>query len=132
MKKNCSFFILILILSSLQWGMAGRSGQYDEEAREMERQEKLQKKAAKKYPMKQTAAGQVSDAAEEAGESAEEDAEEEVGKLESAKRGTEKVLNSTVKGAVKVATLGYGDAEHYQVQEPEKGTDEPTKIKIKI
>ncbi len=55
-----------------------------------------------------------------------------VGTLEGARKGSEKVLDNTVKGVSKVATLGYGEVKNYEIQEPEKGKDEPTKIRIKI
>ena len=41
-------------------------------------------------------------------------------------------LPRAVKGAVKVATLGQGDLQSYEVVEPEKDTDDVTKITIKI
>lgn len=52
--------------------------------------------------------------------------------VEGVNRGTEKLLDHTVKGAYKVATLGKGELHSYEVVEPEKGSGEPTKIKIKI
>ena len=52
--------------------------------------------------------------------------------VEGVNKGTQKLLDNTVKGAYKVATLGRGELESYEVQEPEKGSGEPTKIKISI
>ena len=52
--------------------------------------------------------------------------------VEGLNRGTEKLLDHTIKGAYKVATLGMSDLESYEVQEPEKGSGEPTKFKISI
>ena len=52
--------------------------------------------------------------------------------MPTARRGTQSLLDNTVKGAVKVATLGYGEVESYEVQEPEKGSGDPTKIKLKF
>ena len=145
--KPKSFFPLlavIFVLSSLalQTGMS-RRGEYDEEARAQERMEKEQRKAEKRgesrgNPLKNmaggvkqatvdSAAGFVSDTTEGTKEDA-----AVVGTLEGARKGTEKVLDNTVKGVSKVATLGYGEVKNYEVQEPEKGSDEPTKIKIKI
>ena len=46
--------------------------------------------------------------------------------------GTEKLLDHTLKGAYRVATLGQSELESYEVEEPEKGSDETTKIKIPI
>ncbi len=141
MKKQS--LILGSLLSAallLQFGMANR-GQYDEEAREAERAAKQEhkddvkthKNAVKNFAsgVKQatydSAAGLISDTAESTSEEA-----PVVGTLEGARRGTAKVLDNTVKGVAKVATLGYGDVEHYTVEEPEAGTDEPTKVRIKL
>ena len=52
--------------------------------------------------------------------------------VEGVNEGTKKLLDNTVRGAYKVATLGQGELESYEVQEPEKGSGEPTKIKISI
>ncbi len=52
--------------------------------------------------------------------------------VEGVNRGTEKLLDHTVKGAYKVATLGKGELHSYEIEEPKKGSDETTKIKIKI
>ena len=52
--------------------------------------------------------------------------------VEGVNRGTKKLLDHTIKGAYKVATLGTGELQSYEVEEPEKGSDEPTKIKISL
>ncbi len=52
--------------------------------------------------------------------------------VEGVNRGTEKLLDHTVKGAYKVATLGKGELHSYEIEEPKKGSDETMKIKIKI
>ena len=52
--------------------------------------------------------------------------------VEGVNAGTQKLLDHTVKGAYKVATLGKGDLKSYKVEEPKKGSDEPTKIKISL
>ena len=141
MHKTKAFLVFILALSLLQMGMGNRSGQYDEEAREIERQEKLDAKSAKKegrHPVKNftggvkqatvdSATGFISETSEGTVEDA-----PVVGTIEGARRGTQSLLDNTVKGAVKVATLGYGEVESYEVQEPEKGSGDPTKIKLKF
>jgi len=131
---------LVLTLSIFQAGMANR-GQYDEEAREQERLERQARKAAKAkglHPAKRFAGGvkqatldsttailsETSDSTQEEGPL--------VGPLGGARRSSGKILDSTVKGAVKVATLGYGEVDNYEIVEPEKNSGEPTKIKIKI
>ena len=45
-------------------------------------------------------------------------------------RGTEKLLDHTVKGAYKVATLGKGELHSYEIVEPEKGSGEPNRKKV--
>lgn len=52
--------------------------------------------------------------------------------VEGVNRGTEKLIDHTIKGAYKVATLGMSELESYEVQEPEKGSGEPTKFKISL
>ena len=142
MKIKQAFLILLtVILSFSNLAMARRSGQYDEEAREEERQ------AAKEQPKTKTsrtpspkrfasgikqatidsAAGLLSDTAESTRDEA-----PVVGTLEGARRGTQKVLDNTIKGAVKVATLGYGEVQSYEVEEPKKDSEDTTKIKIKF
>lgn len=139
MKKR-HFMVLLLTLALLQLGMGRREGQYDEEARELERQEKILRKAEKRErgnPVRNIAGGfkqatydSTADLISETEEATEENAV--TGALEGPRRGSEKILDNTVKGAVKVATLGYGSVDSYEVAEPKKGSDEPTKIKIKI
>ena len=142
-KKNFipTFVIMtVLTAATLQTGMA-RRGQYDEEAREQERVEKAQQKSEGKgrhiNPFKEiasgvkqatvdSAAGLISDTTESTRENP------LTGTVEGARQGSEKVLDNTVRGVSKIATLGYGEVHHYEVQEPESGKDEPTKIKIKI
>ena len=52
--------------------------------------------------------------------------------VEGVNKGTEKLLDHTVKGAYKVATFGKGNLKSYEIEEPRKGSDDTTKIKIKI
>ena len=52
--------------------------------------------------------------------------------VEGVNRGTEKLIDHTIKGAYKVATLGRSELESYEVEEPEKGSGEPTKFKISL
>lgn len=135
--KWLAFFVLTLSL--LQLGMAHREGQYDEEAREAERQEKLQEKAEHKERgnpiknffggVKQATYDSASGLVSESGQGVRESPVE--GTVEGVNR-TEKALDNTVRGASKVATLGYGEVTKYEIREPEKGSDDTTKIKIKI
>ena len=139
-KKSIFLFSLLSIALLLQFGMARREGQYDEEAREQERIEKSARKESKRTgnPVSRIASGvkeaTVDSTAGFVSETADGTTSDSliIGTLEGARKGTGRVLDSTVKGAYKVATLGYGDDPSYVVEEPESGTDEPTKIKIKI
>ncbi len=140
-RKYLALILLVTLSSSLQLGMA-RRGQYDEEAREQERQEKEQQKAdksAQKHnPIKNFAQGiketTVDSTAGLISQTAESTTEEPpvIGTIEGARKGSGKVLDSTVKGAYKVATLGYGGTPTYEVKEPESESGEPTKVRIKI
>lgn len=47
-------------------------------------------------------------------------------------RGISGFLDRTLKGSYRVATLGQSELKSYEIQEPEKGSDEPTKIKISL
>lgn len=139
--KNFKFLVLFfLTLSLLQLGMGRREGQYDEEARAMEHQEREMRKLEKKErgnPLKNIAGGvkqaTYDNATDLVSESSQGAAEGPInGTVEGVNRGTGKVLDNTVRGVSKVATLGFGEVENYEVSEPEKGTDDTTKIKFKI
>jgi len=144
-KKNS--FVMVSLLAALacaNLAMGRNPGQYDEEARAEERREKEMRKLEKQYNQREgnmaTRMGSgvkqatVDSAAGLVGETAEATRDEApiVGTLEGARRGTESVLDNTVKGVAKVATLGYGSVDSYEVEEPEKGSDDTTKIKIRI
>ncbi|MSR77797.1 MAG: hypothetical protein EXS63_06200 [Candidatus Omnitrophica bacterium] len=139
-KKHSSFLaLLVVILAASHLGMA-RKGQYDEEAREAERQEKNSgsnyqapspAEAAKNFVggMKQatvgSATGLVSDTIETTRKKTITSGNATLHEGDSA------VLDNTVKGVAKVATLGYGQVNHYEVEDPKAGTNETSKIKIK-
>lgn len=139
-KRKTTFIFLgaLVIISLFQLGMA-RAPHYDEEAREAERLEKEMKKSSSRNNPASGFAGGVKQATYDSAkdlisDTAESTATEApiVGTIEGARVGSGKVLDNTVKGAYKVATLGFGDLESYEVVEPESGSGEPTKIKIKI
>ena len=131
--------VLLISLSFTQLAMS-RRGQYDEEARQAEREERKMHKETKKNsnPAKEIVSGvkeaTVDSAAGLIADTADATATEKpvVGTLEGARRGSEKLLRHTVKGVSKVATLGYGEVDDYEVVEPAKDSEETTKIKIKI
>jgi hypothetical protein len=142
MMKTVFLILLVVGLSSLQYGMA-RKGIYDDEAREEQRLER-QRAKAEKTESRLTApatgiAGGVKQVTVDSTkgfitETAQATAEEAPvkGTVEGVSRGTERILDNTLKGAVKVATFGYGELKNYEVEEPPSGSGETTKIKIKI
>ncbi len=133
-----SLVLLTAILSLFQLAMGSR-GQYDEEAREAEKLAKIEQKLNKESqnPIKRFAGGvkqaTVDNTTDLISETAEGTREASVnGTVEGVNRGSQKVLDNTVKGVAKVATLGYGEVDNYEVVEPAKDSDETTTIKIKI
>ncbi len=140
--KIQSAFIVLLVFATipLHLGM-GRHGQYDEEARETERREKSFRKQEvheRKNPVTRFAQGVKQSTVDSATgvlgqtvESTREDAPV-IGTVEGVRKGSEKLLDNTVRGAVKVATLGMGEVSNYEVIEPEHGKDDTTKIRLKF
>lgn len=135
--KSSSIIILAVIVgaSALSMGMS-RRGQYDEEARLAEKEEKSRRNFSN--PATGIAEGVKSATVDSAGGFISETADSTregspvIGTLEGARKGTEAILDGTVKGAVKVVTLGQADVDSYQVTEPEANTEETTKITFKI
>lgn len=52
--------------------------------------------------------------------------------VEGVNRGIQKSMDHTLKGAYRVATLGTSELQSYEVEEPKKGSDEVTKVKISL
>lgn len=145
-------FTLVVMLGTLNLGM-GRNAQYDEEARAAEkaglsgdaRYERGNPITGIAGGVKQatydSTAGLLSDTAQET-----KDGAPVVGTVEGAIKGSEKVVDNTVKGVFKVATLGLGEVDSYQKEEPkhhtaygssttfgnEDDTDSMTKFKIAL
>ncbi|MDD5216688.1 MAG: hypothetical protein PHN49_11000 [Candidatus Omnitrophica bacterium] len=137
--RMCGWVLLVLSLSVSQLAMA-RHGIYDEEAREAERIAKQNRTSESEphHPLKGIASG-VKEATVDSTEGLLVDTAEGstsgnpvTGTLEGARKGTGQVLDKTVKGAYKVATLGFGDLKSYEVEPPESESGDTTKIKIKI
>lgn len=126
----------ILLTMALNTGMGRNNSQYDVEARKAEKTAKSERrlenpaagiaKGVKTVTVDSTA-GFIDETSQAAGEEG-----PIVGTLEGARRGTGAVLDKTVKGAVKVATLGQGDVDSFEVTEPEANSGETTKITLKI
>lgn len=149
--RSIGIFSMIALLAGFHLGM-GRHGQYDEEAR-------LEEKIAKEDKGFQNPATGIASGVKEAAfdstkgllDETREGARTEgpiAGTLEGVTRGSGKVLDGAVKGAVKVATLGQGDLKTYEVTPPasnavnetlyspgshsESADSDVTKITIKI
>lgn len=130
---------LVLVIAAANFGMA-RSGQYDEDARE---QEKIQKQMdqqtqvpEKRHPAKNFASGVKGMTVDNAKDALTDTAEGTISKnpvtgtLEGARQGGDKVIDNTIKGVKKVVSLGYAKDDSYEVQEAEKGSGDPAKIKL--
>jgi hypothetical protein len=127
---------LVIILGTLQLGMARRSDQYDEEARQEQKESKANRSFSN--PAKGIASGlkgatvdSTTGFVSETADATRQDGPV-VGTLEGAAKGTGKILDNAVKGAVKVATFGQADLDTYEVREPEDNSEDTTKITIKI
>ena len=140
MKKRTvlGLMALLLTVSALTMGMA-RRGEYDYEAREEERIAKINRKTE---PRTESAAhgfaSGVKDVATAPAHMLSETAEGTAGDksvdgaIGAVNTGSERLLDNTLKGTVKVATLGFGNLKSYEIEEPKAGSGETTKIKIKI
>ena len=133
------FLIAILSLALSNFGMA-RSGQYDEEARQ---QEKLQKQTAKetetpekRHPAKNFATGikevTYDNVKDTLGDTAHGTMSEKpvVGTLDGTQQAGTKVVDNTIKGVKKVASLGYAKDDSYEIEQAEKGSGDAAKIKL--
>lgn len=128
-------FALSLIVNV---GMS-RRGQYDEEARTVEKMEKEYKKSgySATQPVQDVASGvkqATYDSAKDLlSETAQGTAENPpvVGTVKGVADGAGKVLENTSKGIAKVATLGKADTSTFRVEEPEHGNEnDTTKVKF--
>lgn len=142
MKQSTFFALILCLLATSHLAMGRRQDQYDEEARALEKQQSSNEKkyempspgqAAKRFVggVKQVTVDSATGLVSGAVDGTKEDAPV-IGTIEGTRQGTSAVLDNTVKGAVKVATLGYGEVDHYEVEEPRHGTDDTQKIKIKF
>ena len=131
-------FSLILGLCILSMGMS-RRGQYDEEARDLEKMNKEMKDSgySATQPVEDVASG-VKQATYDSTKGLLEDtaaatAENPpvIGTVKGVLDGSGKVLENTSKGIAKVATLGRADTNSFRVEEPEHGNDDDT-TKVKF
>lgn len=139
MKTKSALLISILSITAIaNLGMGRNPEDYDEEAIQAERSQKEAKEGRENSMastfvggIKQATVDNTADVISETADGTRNDAPV-VGTLEGARKSTEKVLDNTVKGAAKIATLGYVENPRYEVEDPEKGTDDTTKIKFKF
>jgi hypothetical protein len=130
---------LVLIMAAANFGMA-RSGQYDEEARA---QEKIQKQTAqeteipeKRHPAKNFAKGvkemTVDNVKDTLGDTAHGTMSEKpvIGTLDGTQQAGEKVVDNTIKGVKKVASLGYAKDDSYEIEQAEDKSGDAAKIKL--
>lgn len=140
MKKNLLLALLILAAFS-SMGMA-KKAQYDEEARAMEKAAESYQSSSYDAPSPGQAAknfvGGIKQATVDStrsllGETAAGTKESPlVGTIEGARDGSQSALDNAVKGTARVATLGYGSVDQYEVEEPKTESDDLGKIRIKI
>ena len=138
MKKEC-FVALVLAMALTNLGMA-RSGQYDEDARQQEKVQKAMDQETqapeKRHPAKNFATGvkemTVDNVKDTLGDTAHGTMSEKpvVGTLDGTQQAGSKVIDNTIKGVKKVASFGYAKDDSYEVQEAEKGSGNPAKIKL--
>jgi response regulator of citrate/malate metabolism len=120
-------------------GMA-RSAQYDEDARAQEKIQKQMDQEAqtpeKRHPAKNFATGvkevtydNVRDTLNDTGEATLHE-KPVVGTLGGTQQAGEKVVDNTIKGVKKVASLGYAKDDSYEIEQAEKGSGDAAKIKL--
>ena len=138
MKKQF-LVILMIMIAAVNFGMASRSGQYDEEARLQEQAQKQSDRSLpseESHPAKNFAAGVKEMTVDNAKDALSDTAGGTIsrnpvaGTLEGARQGGDKVIDNTIKGAKKVVSLGFAKDDSYEVQEAEKGTGDAAKIKL--
>lgn len=137
-KRPLVLFILLAVV--LNFGMARRDDQYDVEARQEEKFQKQMKNETavpeKRAPMKNFATGikQVTvDNAKDALSNTTEGTMREkpvVGTLDGAEKGSEKVIDNTIKGVKKVVSFGYAKDDSYEIEQPKEGSGDPAKVKL--
>ncbi len=137
MRNDLKVF-LIIGLCVLTMGM-GRRGQYDEEARDLEKMQKdyKQSETSATRPVQDMASG-VKQATYDStkallSETAQGTSENPpvVGTVKGVTDGAGKVLENTSKGIAKVATFGRADTSTFRVEEPEHGKEnDTTKVKF--
>lgn len=138
MKKEF-LIIFVLAIAIMNLGMA-RSGQYDEEARQ---EEKIRKQMAQEtetpgrsHPAKSFATGvkemTVDNVKDTLSDTAHGTMSEKpvIGTLDGTQQAGEKVVDNTIKGVKKVASLGYAKDDSYEIEQAEDKSGDAAKIKL--
>ena len=137
--KSKFFIVLVLIAAVSSFGMA-RSGQYDEEARQQEKVQAALDQGTvtpdRVHPAKNFATGvkevTYDNVKDTLGDTAEGTISQRpvVGTLDGSQQAGEKVVDNTIKGVKKIASLGYAKDDSYEIQQAEKGSGDAAKIKL--
>ncbi|OGX11173.1 MAG: hypothetical protein A2351_02885 [Omnitrophica bacterium RIFOXYB12_FULL_50_7] len=137
--ENKILVTLVIVIAAANFGMA-RSGQYDEDARQQEKIQKQMEKETetpeKRHPAKNFATGikevtydNVKDTLSDTTGSTMRE-KPVVGTLDGAQQAGSKVVDNTIKGVKKVASLGYAKDDSYEIEQPEEKSGEAAKIKL--
>jgi hypothetical protein len=139
MKKKI-LAALVLVTAVTHFGMARRSDQYDEEARQQEKAQKQMEKETsvpeERHPLKNFATGIKEMTVDNTKDALEDTAKGTisekpiVGTLDGAQQGGSKVIDNTIKGVKKVVSLGYAKDDSYEIDPPKKGSGDAAKIKL--
>jgi len=136
--RNILKLSFVFGLCVLSMGMS-RHGQYDDEARTLEKMDKEMKKSgySATQPVEDVASGvkqATYDSTKELVQSTAEGTAENppvVGTVKGVVDGSGKVLEQASKGIAKVATFGRADPSSFRVEDPEHGNkDDSTKVKF--
>lgn len=132
--------ILVLVIALANVGMGRKPDQYDQEARAQEKVQKAMDQEAqtpeKRHPAKNFATGikevTYDNVKDTLGDTAHGTMSEKpvVGTLDGTQQAGEKVVDNTIKGVKKVASLGYAKDDSYEIQQAEKGSGDAAKIKL--
>jgi response regulator of citrate/malate metabolism len=138
MKKEY-LVTLVLLIAAANFGMA-RSGQYDEDAREQEKVQKAMDKETQAlvehHPGKNFATGikemTVDNVKDTLGDTTHGTMSEKpvIGTLDGVRQSSDKVIDNTIKGVKKVASLGYAKDDSYEIEQPVEKSGEAAKIKL--
>ncbi len=131
---------LVLVAAVANLGMARKPDQYDQDARAQENAQRAMEKEAqaqeKHQPAKNFATGvkemtydNVRDTLADTGHGTVSE-KPVVGTLDGTQQAGEKVVDNTIKGVKKVASLGYAKNDDYEIEQAEDKSGDAAKIKL--